>query len=120
MPLRVGNTAITAIGKVKLGTTNITKIFRGTNQIFPPLFPFEVWSVGQTTGASACSIFTYDNTYYSDVANPTIGDTIYTSSITSSVLPGGNLWYIFGGSMFGYSYQINNSGVIIATYDCMF
>ena len=120
MPLRVGNTAITAIGKVKLGTTNITKIFRGTNQIFPPLFPFEVWSVGQTTGASACSIFTYDNTYYSDVANPTIGNTIYTSSITASVLPGGNLWYSFGGTMLGAAWQINNSGVIIDAYNCGF
>ena len=120
MPLRVGNTAITSIGKVKLGTTNITKIFRGTNQIFPPLFPFEVWSVGQTTGESACSIFTYDNTYYSDVANPTIGDTIYSNSSLTTVLSGGSQWYAIGGNMFGYSWQINNSGVIIANYDCGF
>jgi hypothetical protein len=120
MPVRVGNTAITTIGKVKLGTTNITKIFRGNIQIFPPLFPFEAWSSGQTTGAAACSIGGYDITYYSNVANPTIGSIIYTSPITANVLTGGNKWYIFGGSMFGYSYQINNSGVIIATYDCMF
>jgi hypothetical protein len=35
MAIRIGTTEITTIGKIKLGTTNITKVYQGVNQIWP-------------------------------------------------------------------------------------
>ena len=121
MPLRVGTTEIATVGKVKLGTTNITKIFRGSTQIWPvQAFSFPAGSLSSTDGAGGCAFDPTGSTVYSNVASPTIGNIIYTNSSLTTVLVGGNQWYAIGGNMFGYSWQINNSGVIVANYDCGF
>lgn len=121
MPVKVGTTEIATVGKVKLGTTNITKIFRGTTQIWPvQAFSFPAGSLSSTDGAGGCSIDPTGSTVYSNVASPTIGNTIYTNFALTNVLVGGNQWYSIGGNMLGASWQINNSGVIVDGYNCGF
>lgn len=125
MPLRVGTTDIATVGKVKLGTTNITKIFRGTTQIWPSLevYSFVAAGISSESGSGACGI-NFDPalniTLYSESEIPWTTDIMYSSNTLSTPFNGGSQWYRIGGDMDGYSYQINSSGVIIATYDCMF
>ena len=80
MPLRVGNTAITTVGKVKLGTTNITKIFRGTTQIWPSTVVSYTFSFGNAyfTASEACSNANNTRNLYSASSSLSIGVILYT------------------------------------------
>lgn len=124
MPVRVGNTAITAIGKVKLGTTNITKIFRGTTQIWPNIivYSFREKSLSSTTGAGACALVNTTNGAfrYSNVEFPIVGTVLYTDNTLTTPMNGNNDWYIFNNAFTGTSYRINTSGVVTETFDCGF
>jgi hypothetical protein len=125
MSIKVGTTDIATVGKIKLGTTNITKVFRGTTQIWPlaELYSFVAAGISSGSGSGACGI-NFDPalniTLYSESEIPWTSDIMYSNNSLSTPFNGGSQWYRIGGDMDGYSYQINNSGVIIATYDCMF
>jgi hypothetical protein len=122
MSIKVGTTDIVTVGKIKLGTSNITKVYKGTTQIWPvaSFYSFPAGSFSSTNGTGACAISPTGNTYYSNVSTPTIGNTMYTNSSLTTVLNGAGQWFSIGGSMYGASYQINSSGVIIDAYNCGF
>jgi hypothetical protein len=74
------------------------------------------------TGPSAC-IFgqAFPTTVYSAISGPFLGDQLFSDSGLTVGFIGGDFWYeVSGSSVGGYSYQINNSGVIIDVYDCMY
>ena len=79
-------------------------------------------SLPRITGLSAC-IFgqSFPTTVYSSVSSPFLGDQLFVNGSMTVVFEGNDLWYeVSGASVGGYSYQINNSGVVIDTYDCMY
>ncbi len=122
MSIKVGTTDITTVGKIKLGSSNITKVYKGTTQIWPVVsfYSFPAGSFSSTDGTGACAISPTGTTYYSNVSAPWIGNTMYTNSSLTTVLNGANQWFRIGGSMDNSSYQINSLGVIIDAYDCGF
>jgi hypothetical protein len=67
MAIKIGTTSITDVGKIKLGSTNITKVYQGVNQIWPTTvitsYSFSV-KLGTTT-SNVCSATPI--TIYSDV-----------------------------------------------------
>jgi hypothetical protein len=71
MSIKVGTTDIAAVGKIKLGTSNITKVYQGTNQIFPSSVGF---SANMTVGKNGSStIYGYDSgTPYGSLTNNTM------------------------------------------------
>ena len=66
MGVKIGTTAITDAGKIKLGSTNITKVYQGVNQIWPTTvitsYSYSV-KLGTTT-SNVCSAT--PTTFYSD------------------------------------------------------
>lgn len=125
MAIKIGTTAITSVGKIKLGTTNIQKVYQGTNQIFPvtSVYSFVTAGITSSSGSGACNI-NFDPilnfNLYSSVATPDVGSTMYTNNTLTTVCDGGSQWYRIGGSMDGATYQINNLGIIINAYNCGF
>ena len=81
-------------------------------------FPYGV-SLSRLTGSSAC-VLDFPNTWYSATPTPVFGSTMYSDSGLTVPFTGGDLWYGADGAMFGSSYQVNNSGVIIDVYNCMY
>jgi hypothetical protein len=85
MAIRIGTTEITAVGKIKLGTVNITKVYQGVNQIWP------AGSTLEYVYTAVGMLYQYSTVYYnstsdfneSSVVSPTI--TLSPASQTISV-----------------------------------
>lgn len=74
-----------------------------------------LYTSGYTTSAGACSSFPATIQFYSSVADPAVGDVIYSNSGLTSVVVGGNSWFANSNC---WALQINNSGVVIAKVNC--
>ena len=52
MPIKIGSTEIVSVGKIKIGSTNVTKVYKGATQIWPPSTTIQ-FSVSFQTNMSA-------------------------------------------------------------------
>lgn len=116
MSVKVGTTDIATVGKVKLGTTNITKVYQGSTQIWPVnTYYTRLSSNGSVTQDGACSIpGGLSTTYY--IQTPI--DRVFTNISLTTPLNGLNKWYVFS----DYNVvQIDTNGYIVDYYDgCIF
>lgn len=65
---------------------------------------------------SCCTSSSFPNTFYANVATPTIGTIMYTNPGLTTPVLGSNGWFRRGNLNVGY--QINNSGSIVSTVPC--
>jgi hypothetical protein len=120
MPVRVGNTEIASLGKIKLGTTNITKVFRGSVQIWPVLNYVQL--------NRSISGFATANLACADIGNPVTivyqqltTNKIFTDAALTNTFNGLTQWYLFYSESGGVSnYRINYTGDIMTDYNCDF
>ena len=88
MAIKIGNTDISTVGSIKLGTTNVTKVYLGTTQIFPVggviAYAHDV-KLGNNN-AQACSATT--ETVYSADEFFTTGITLYTTNTLTTLVSG--------------------------------
>jgi hypothetical protein len=82
MAIKIGNTDISTVGKIKLGSTNVTKVYLGTTQIFPvgvTYYPFATSVVSATGASTACSLSLVTYTLYTTNSNGivNVGDIVY-------------------------------------------
>jgi hypothetical protein len=77
MPVRVGNTAIASLGKIKLGTTNITKVFRGSVQIWPSGFSSTI-TVGNNSNQYGYRFSLFGAITNADISNPAGANAVLT------------------------------------------
>ena len=124
MSVKVGTTDIATVGKVKLGTTNITKVYRGSTKIWPAVVAYSFNTAGISGGSSSgvCNVnfdTMLDFTLYSDVQYPAIGNgTMYTDPLLENKFNGGDQWYkvnVLGTIM---SYSITTTGGINDSSPC--
>jgi hypothetical protein len=117
MAIKIGTTSITDIGKIKLGSTNITKVYQGVNQIWPTTvitsYSYSV-KLG-TTLTNVCSatpvpVYSNSSTWvfgaelYTDAAL-----TNYVTGFDYAVLSGTNdIWAIWWGD--GVTYLNGDTG----------
>jgi hypothetical protein len=93
MSIKVGTTEIATVGKIKLGTTNITKVFRGSVQIWPSFIFSATMTVGKNGGST---IYGYDSAApYGSLTN------------TTMIINGLNTTFV------ALVYNINNSQLIL-------
>jgi hypothetical protein len=117
MAIKIGTTAITDAGKIKLGTSNITKVYQGVNQIWPTTvitsYSYSV-KLG-TTLTNVCTATTV--TVYSDSSTWVFGAELYTDAALTNyvtdfdyvVLSGtSDIWAIFWGD--GATYLNGDTG----------
>jgi len=115
MAVRVGNTEIASLGKIKLGNTNITKVFRGSVQIFPSVFTYEIGNEESASGTNVCSLATSYTNRYSNTSNLVVGSVIYTDINLTTLWNGFNNFRCIRiqGTSVGNAYKVNNNGVVI-------
>jgi hypothetical protein len=82
MAIKIGTTDLSTVGKIKLGSTNVTKVYLGTTQIFPVGVTYYLFASSyseDTSSSSACSASLVSNNLYTTNSNGIvgIGDTIY-------------------------------------------
>jgi hypothetical protein len=77
MPVRVGNTEIASLGKIKLGTTNITKVFRGSVQIWPSGFSSTI-TVGNNSNQYGYRFSLFGVITNVDISNPAGANAVLT------------------------------------------
>jgi hypothetical protein len=82
MAIKIGTTDLSTVGKIKLGSTNVTKVYLGTTQIFPVGVTYYLFASSYSediSSSSACSASLVSNNLYTTNSNGIvgIGDTIY-------------------------------------------
>jgi hypothetical protein len=123
MSIKVGTTDIATVGKIKLGTSNITKVYQGTTQIWPvgSGLPYN-FGAGYTAEGDACLLTdSYGLTLYTDII-PDNWD-IYTQFFTDATLTTpyfGNEKYRVCQQFIGAAILIDNDGWILEVYNCGF
>jgi hypothetical protein len=121
MPVRVGNTEIASLGKIKLGTTNITKVFCGSVQIWPSSFLFEGGNAQSGSASLTCSSTTsFQSGLYCSTSSLVVGSVIYTDSNLTTVWQGLNSFWVIRlqGTSQQIAYRVNNSGVVQEVVPC--
>jgi hypothetical protein len=121
MSIKVGTTDISALGKIKLGTTNITKVFRGTTQIWPSSFLFEAGNAQSSIASLTCSSTTsFQSGLYCSTSNLVVGSVLYTNSNLTTVWQGSNSFWVIRlqGTSQQIAYRVNNSGVVQEIVPC--
>jgi hypothetical protein len=107
MAVKIGNIDISTVGKIKLGSTNITKVYLGTTQIFPVgdviSYAHDV-KLGNNN-AQACSATT--ETVYSADEFFTTGITLYSDALLTTLVSGNRVVEIISADIFDL-----NSGVV--------
>jgi hypothetical protein len=87
MGVKIGTTEITDVGKIKLGSTNITKVYQGVNQIWPTTvitsYSYSV-KLG-TTLTNVCTATTV--TVFSDSSTWALGMGLYSDAALTNYLP---------------------------------
>jgi hypothetical protein len=117
MAIKIGTISITDVGKIKLGTTNITKVYQGVNQIWPTtvITSYSYTVKLGTTLTNVCTSTTV--TIYSDSSTWVFGAELYTDAALTNyvtgfdyvVLSGTNdIWAIFWGD--GATYLNGDTG----------
>jgi hypothetical protein len=88
MAIKIGTTDLSTVGKIKLGSTNVTKVYLGTTQIFPVgsviAYAHDV-KLGNSN-ASACSATT--ETVYSADEFFTTGIILYSDALLTTLVSG--------------------------------
>ena len=125
MALKVGNTEISDL---KLGTTDVQKVYKGTNLIWErnaTLKLIQFYDNVEIVEAAACAIGSNangaDDYYFDGVGNyPAVGDTIYVlpTASPSNALVGGFVWYLTEDDEIAY--KINSDGLVIDSLQCLF
>ena len=82
MAVKIGNTDLSTVGSIKIGSTNVTKVYLGTTQIFPVGVTYYLFASSyseDTSSSSACSNSLVSNNLYTTNSNGIVdvGDTIY-------------------------------------------
>jgi hypothetical protein len=82
MAIKIGNTDLSTVGKIKLGSTNVTKVYLGTTQIFPvgvTYYPFATSHYNSAEIVDACSSMLFSVTIYTTNSNGivNVGDIVY-------------------------------------------
>jgi hypothetical protein len=88
MAVKIGNIDISTVGSIKLGSTNVTKVYLGTTQIFPvgvTYYPFATSYAYSLNTATACSLTLTSGTLYTTNSNGivNVGDIVYVYDGTS-------------------------------------
>ena len=79
MAIKIGTTSITEVGKIKLGSTNITKVYQGVNQIWPATVTSYAYTVKLgTTLTNVCTATPVP--VYSDSSTWTVGMGLYSDA----------------------------------------
>jgi hypothetical protein len=122
MAIKIGTTAITDVGKIKLGTSNITKVYQGVNQIWPTTV-ITSYSYSVKLGTTLTNVCTATPiTVYSNSSTWVFGAELYTDAALTNyvtdfdyvVLSGTNdIWAIFWGD--GATYLNGDTGNNCAT-----
>jgi hypothetical protein len=81
MPVRLGNTEIASLGKIKLGTTNITKVYQGTTQIWPS----SIFSATMTVGKNGAGYGYSGYEIYGSLSNNTMVINGLTTTLSALV-----------------------------------
>ena len=88
MAIKIGTTDLSTVGKIKLGSTNVTKVYLGTTQIFPVgdviSYAHDV-KLGNNN-AQACSATT--ETVYSADEFFTTGIILYSDALLTTLVSG--------------------------------
>jgi hypothetical protein len=74
------------------------------------------FSASRTSSGQSCLLTTYGTTWYSSSVQLDMGGRLFSNTGLTSPISGGNLWFH---CQTGMAYQIDNSGYIIAYYDCV-
>jgi hypothetical protein len=82
MAVKIGNIDISTVGSIKIGSTNVTKVYLGTTQIFPVGVTYYLFASSyseSSSSSSACSNSLVSNNLYTTNSNGIVdvGDTIY-------------------------------------------
>jgi hypothetical protein len=88
MAIKIGTTDLSTVGKIKLGSTNVTKVYLGTTQIFPvgvTYYPFATSYAYSLNTTTACSLTLTSGTLYTTNSNGivNVGDIVYVYDGTS-------------------------------------
>jgi hypothetical protein len=81
MSIKVGTTEIATVGKIKLGTTNITKVFRGSVQIWPSF----IFSATMTVGKNGSGYGYSGDEIYGSLSNNTMVINGLTTTLSALV-----------------------------------
>jgi surface protein len=113
------NTPTPTLTRTPTTTPTNTPTLTRTPTVTPTFvsYPVNLNSTGQTTAILACAETVFDNVLY--ISTPTIGFGLifYTDSLLTIPFNGGSLWFIDDTS--GFAWQINSSGQIISSDDCV-
>jgi hypothetical protein len=117
MGVKIGTTAITDVGKIKLGTTNITKVYQGVNQIWPTTV-ITSYSYSVKLGTTTSNVCTATpTTVYSNSSTWVFGAELYTDAALTNYVTGfdyavisgtNDIWAIFWGD--GATYLNGDTG----------
>jgi hypothetical protein len=107
MAIKIGTTDLSTVGKIKLGSTNVTKVYLGTTQIFPVTgyYPFATQYKDSPVGSvDACSGALFNFTLYTTNSNGivSVGDVVYIEV--------DGIYYTYNAE--GYNYVSYNEGSI--------
>ena len=105
MAIKIGTTDLSTVGKIKLGSTNVTKVYLGTTQIFPVTgyYPFATQYKDSPVGSvDACSGALFNFTLYTTNSNGivSVGDVVYIEV--------DGIYYTYNAE--GYNYVSYNEG----------
>lgn len=95
MAVKIGTTDIATVGKIKIGSTDITKVYQGTTQIWPAgvtYYAFCTSWVANTGASGACS-------------TSLITDTLYTTNSSGVVNVGNIVYYLSSGVYYPYDFS---------------
>jgi hypothetical protein len=92
MAIKIGNIDISTVGKIKLGSTNVTKVYLGTTQIFPvgvTYYPFATSHYNSAEIVDACSSMLFSETLYTTNSNGivNVGDIVYYLALDGLYYP---------------------------------
>jgi hypothetical protein len=73
------------------------------------------FSASRTSSSQSCLLTTYGTTWYSASVQLDMGARLFSNTVLTTPISGGNLWFH---CQTGMAYQVDNSGYIIAYYDC--